>query len=201
MRSWMSTIAMFALSLGLQAEVVAQGKTLENLQAAHNGESNAKAKYEGFAAEAQTQGYLGAAALFRAAARAEGVHVDTHAAVIKKMGAVPAASIRAPLPGAIKANLEDALKGETYEQTTMYPTFIKMAKSEGNKDALQSFNYAITAEGEHARLYADALKNLEATRTAKSFQVCTVCGYTATKLAFANCPSCYNPKDRFVEVL
>jgi rubrerythrin len=192
---------MFALSLGLQAEVVSPGKTLENLQAAHNGESNAKAKYEGYAAKAQTEGYLGAAALFRAAAKAEGIHVNAHATVIKKMGALPAAEIKTPPPGATKANLEDALKGETYEQSTMYPTFIKVAKSEGNKDALQSFTYAITAEGEHARLYADALKNLAATKTAKSFHVCTVCGYTATRVAFANCPSCYNPKDRFVEVL
>ena len=196
----MSIITVFALTFGLQAKEGSRNRTLDNLQAAHNGESNAKAKYEGYAAKAQTEGYLGAAALFRAAAKAEGVHVDAHATVIRKMGAVPAPKISTPAPGTTKENLADALKGETYEQETMYPAFIKLAKAEGHKEALQSFNNAKTAEGEHARLYAEALRNIEATRPAKSFSVCTVCGYTVTKVTFGNCPSCYNPKDVFVEV-
>ena len=43
--------------------------TLENMQAAFNGESNAHAKYLAFAARADSEGYGEVASLFRAAAR------------------------------------------------------------------------------------------------------------------------------------
>ena len=46
------------------------GTTLDNLQAAFEGESNAAAKYSAYAVKADAEGYKGAAVLFRAAARA-----------------------------------------------------------------------------------------------------------------------------------
>ncbi len=49
-------------------------KTLENLQTAFNGESNANAKYLEFAKKADEEGYTKVASLFRAAARAEEIH-------------------------------------------------------------------------------------------------------------------------------
>jgi rubrerythrin len=67
--------------------------TLENLQAAFNGESNARAKYLAFAAKADEEGYAPVASLFRAAAAAEAIHAESHARVIKKMGATPVANI------------------------------------------------------------------------------------------------------------
>ena len=45
--------------------------TLDNLQAAFNGESNAHAKYLAYSKKAEEEGYLKVAALFRAAAHAE----------------------------------------------------------------------------------------------------------------------------------
>lgn len=189
-----------AMALGIAAADAPKGKTLDNLQAAFNGESNAKAKYEGYAKKAVTEGYLGAAALFQAAAKAEGIHAEAHAAVIKKLGAVPKADVKAPAPKSTKENLEDAFKGETYEKDSMYPDFIKVAKAEGNKDALRSFTYAKTAEGEHAKLYSEALKDMGAWKAGKSFWVCTICGYTVPKITFEKCPACFNPKDKYVEV-
>jgi rubrerythrin len=100
-----------------------------------------------------------------------------------------------------KENLEAAIKGETYERDTMYPEFIAAAKAEGNKDALRAFNYAKTAEAEHAKMYEQDLKDL-ANQWGKTqtYWVCTVCGYTVPKLDFDKCPSCFNPKDKYVEV-
>src|SRR5690348_12838623 len=69
-------------------------KTLENLQAAYDGESNANAKYLAFAKRADEEGYTKVASLFRAAARAEAIHINNHAKVIKQLGATPKADIK-----------------------------------------------------------------------------------------------------------
>src|SRR5512138_2292721 len=71
-------------------------KTLDNLQAAFNGESNAKARYLAFAQKAETEGYGKVASLFRAAARAEDIHANNHAEVIRKLGAKPTADVKTP---------------------------------------------------------------------------------------------------------
>ena len=60
--------------------------TVQNLMAAFEGESNAHAKYTAFADKADSEGLLGAASLFRAAARAEQIHAANHARVISILG-------------------------------------------------------------------------------------------------------------------
>jgi rubrerythrin len=180
---------------------VAATTTLDNLQTAYNGESNAHARYVAFASKADAEGYAQAAALFRAAARAEEIHAANHAVVIKKMGGTPTAKLEKPVVKSTKDNLEAAIKGETYERDIMYPEFLKEARASRNTDAIQTFNYAKTAEAEHAKLYGDALNNLDKMR-AKGvvYYVCTVCGNTTEKLDFAKCPSCFNSKDKYVAV-
>ena len=61
-------------------------RTLENLQAAFDGESNARNKYLAFAKKAGEEGYGEVASLFRAAAKAEEIHANNHAVVIRKLG-------------------------------------------------------------------------------------------------------------------
>ena len=61
--------------------------TLQNMQTAFNGESNAHLRYLAFAEQADRESYGEVASLFRAAARAEEVHASNHAEVIKGMGA------------------------------------------------------------------------------------------------------------------
>ena len=175
--------------------------TLECLQAAYDGESNAHARYVEFAKQADKEGYAGVASLFRAAARAERIHADNHAAVIKKLGAKPKAEVQKPEVKSTKENLEAALKGETYERDTMYPDFLKIAKTDKNKDAVQTFNYAAAAEAEHAKLYKQALGDLAAWKSGKKeFFVCSVCGNTLTKIDFKKCPVCFSPKERYERV-
>jgi len=53
----------------LNAAEAGSKSTLDNLQTAYNGESNAEARYEAFAAKADEEGYKSVAALFRAAAK------------------------------------------------------------------------------------------------------------------------------------
>jgi len=192
------TLILIALPIGANAAT----KTLDNLQAGLNGESNAHARYLAFAEKADQEGYGEVASLFRAAAKAEEVHAANHAAVIKMMGGTPQAKIETPVVKSTKENLEAAIKGESYERDTMYPEFLKQARVEGNRDAVQTFNYAKTAEGEHAKLYSEALNNLPKLKGSKAndYFVCMVCGYTTTKLDFSKCPSCFTHKDRYEKV-
>lgn len=177
------------------------GTTLENLQAAFNGESNAHARYLAFAQQADKEGYGKAASLFRAAAKAEEIHARNHAEVIKKLGGTPEAKIETRQVKSTKENLAAAIKGESYERDVMYPAFLKVARADRNRDAIQTFNYAKTAEAEHAKLYAEALDNLPQMKGAgQEYYVCTVCGYTTTKMDFAKCPSCFSPKHKYDKV-
>jgi rubrerythrin len=107
--------------------------TLVNLQAAYNGESNARAKYLKFAVKAQEEGFAGVASLFRAAARAEQIHAENHAKVIRQMGATPEMKIELPDVNSTALNLKHAISGEEYERDVMYPEFITEAKNSGNK--------------------------------------------------------------------
>ncbi len=176
-------------------------KTLPNLQAAYNGESNAKAKYLASARKADEEGFGAAASLFRAAARAEEVHAESHARVIRKLGAEPVAKIETPAIASTKAAIGAAIKGESYERDTMYPEFLAAARAEGQKDAVETFALAKTAEAEHAKLYEAALAELKAGKSAaKTLYVCTVCGLTTSNLDFAKCRSCFQPKDKYVAV-
>jgi rubrerythrin len=192
-------LACSALVLAVPA-VAAPSKTLDNLQAAFNGESNANAKYLEFAKKADQEGYPGAAALFRAAAKAEEFHARNHGDVIKKMGSAPRAEIRLPAVKTTAENLRAAIEGETYERDKMYPEFIAEAKAAGEKDAVRSFNYAVTAEGQHAKFYTEAAANLTAWKAAKKFAVCPVCGNTVTVVDFSKCPVCFTPGEKFIPV-
>ncbi len=192
--------ALVIVVLASGSALAAPSKTLDNLMAAYNGESNAKAKYTEFAKKADQEGVAGAAALFRAAAKAEETHAARHAEVIKKLGGVPKADIKLPEIKSTADNLKAALEGESYERDKMYPEFIAEAKASGNKDALRAFNFAVSAEGEHAKLYADAGANLAAWKTVKTFFVCPECGKTVLAVNFEKCPVCFTPGAKFVKV-
>jgi len=186
-----------AMAAGAQAAT-----TLENMQAAFTGESNAHARYVAFAAQADKESYGEVASLFRAAARAEEIHAANHAAVIKESGATPNAKINTPEVKSTRENLEAAIKGETYEKDIMYPEFLKQARADRSKAAIKSLNFAQAAEVEHAKLYSAALSGLEKLKNTKgvTYSVCPKCGFTARDPNFAKCPSCFTPKEQFEKV-
>lgn len=180
--------------------LAAPSKTLDNLMAAYNGESNARAKYLEFAKKADQEGFAGVASLFRAAAKAEETHATRHAEVIQKLGGAPKADIKLPEIKPTADNLKAALDGETYERDKMYPEFIAEARAAGNKDALRAFNFAVSAEAEHARFYGDAGANLQAWKAARTFYVCPMCGKTVVAVGFEKCPVCFTPAEKFAKI-
>ena len=82
--------------LPIKAQAAISTSTLTNLQTAFNGESNANAKYLAYAKKADEEGYNRVGRLFRAAARAEAIHAQNHAKVIRSMGAEPVTEIKLP---------------------------------------------------------------------------------------------------------
>ena len=162
------------------------GKTLENLQAAFAGESQANRKYLAYATKAEADGFSQIAKLFRAAAAAETVHAHAHLRTLKGIG--PTAD-----------NLKEAIAGETHEFKTMYPAMIEDAKMEDNKGALRSFEFANAVEKVHADLYENALANMDGLAV-DEYYVCGVCGYTCENEAPDECPVCKAKKKAFFKV-
>lgn len=163
--------------------------TLENLQSAFAGESQANRRYLFFAEKAEKEGHPQIARLFRAAAEAETVHARNH---LQVMGGI----------GSTRDNLKAAVSGENYEFTKMYPGFIEQAKSEKNAGAETSFIRANAVEKIHYNLYQKALEALEAGQKFKDepYFVCQVCGNTVAGEAPDKCPICGAPKKMFKRV-
>ncbi len=159
-------------------------KTLKNLMEAFAGESQANRKYTAFAKKAEAEGKTNAAKLFRAAADAETLHALKHFEVAGKIGSTV-------------DNLKAAVEGETYEYKDMYPDFLKDAEAEGNKAAIATFNFALKAEEVHARLYQEALENIDQTEEV-FYYLCPVCG-NIEKSVPEKCFICGVPGAKFIK--
>ncbi|AOT71725.1 rubrerythrin family protein [Geosporobacter ferrireducens] len=159
-------------------------KTLENLMAAFAGESQANRKYLAYAKKAEAEGYVNAAKLFKAAADAETLHAHKHFEVAGKLKSTV-------------DNLKDAVNGETYEFKDMYPEFLKIAQEEDNKEAVRTFEYALKAEEVHARLYEEALNNVDS-KEEVFYYLCPVCG-NIEKVVPEKCFICNVPGSKFIK--
>jgi rubrerythrin len=197
-KTWLGWAIGIVFAMGISGAFAAT--TLENLQAAYNGESNAKIRYEAFAVKADAEGYRGVASLFRAAAQAEGIHQANHAGAIEAMGGKPTNDIKAPEVKTTKENLAAALAGENHERLSMYPEFIRQAEGENNRKAVRTFKFALEAESMHAKYFEEASKNLDAWKGAKTFLVCSNCGYTTADGSIKKCPVCSYPRKKINEV-
>lgn len=151
-------------------------KTEQNLMEAFAGESQANRRYLAFAKQAEKEGHLQVARLFRAAAEAETVHAHAH---LKALGGIRSTA----------ENLEEAVSGEIHEFKEMYPAMIQAAEQDGNKAAERSFRYANEVEKIHADLYRKAMDNLGSLEEA-DYYICPVCGYTVENEPPESCPVC-----------
>ena len=161
-------------------------KTEENLKAAFAGESEARNKYTYFAKVATKEGYNYIANIFLETAENERQHAKDEFKLLKGIGDT-------------KTNLKEAIKGEHYETTKMYPTFAKEAEEEGNKEAANLFKQIAKVEAEHENRYKKLLKMVEDGTVFKRNKPirwkCAKCGYIHEgKEPPEKCPSCKHPK-------
>ena len=121
--------------------------TIKNLESALAGESMAHIKYRYFAKIAMEEGFEDVAKHFWHTADQELLHAWGHLELL----------IGKP---STKECLEKAIEGETYEFTTMYPTFKEQAAQEGHT-AVQEFQEQINESIEHAEKFKTVLEKAE----------------------------------------
>lgn len=182
-------------------------KTLENLTKAFIGESQARNRYTYYAKVAKKEGYEQVAAIFMETAEQEKVHAKRefeHIQELKeKLGedkeemVVEALSPNAY--GDTIKNLKEAIAGETYEYSEMYPEFAKTAEEEGLDNIAARFRAIAQAEVHHKERYERLLKEVEAGTVHKKQEettwVCRECGYIHKGTeAPKECPSCDHPQ-------
>ncbi|HAH33100.1 MAG TPA: rubrerythrin [Elusimicrobia bacterium] len=177
-----------------------EAATLENLQTAFNGASNAKSRYEAFAVKADAEGYAGVASLFRAMAVSEGISVVKQAKAIEALGAAAVADIKLPVVKSTNMNLKEARKNTNNDSKKMYRAFINKAVADKNDKAVMSFKGAQATQASHSKLILQALIKLGDWKAKKKFIVCQTCGYTTDDMTIKLCPECTQPREQFKEV-
>ncbi|MFJ9841616.1 ferritin family protein [Kitasatospora sp. NPDC101155] len=125
-----------------------QQQTRTNLTQAMRGEAFANASYTLFAAQAQREGRPAVADLFR---KTPAVELDEHFTQEAALSGLVSSN---------EANLTDAITGEGYESTTMYPTFAQQAKAAGDTAAADLFTEIAKDEAAHQAAYQAALTKL-----------------------------------------
>jgi len=181
---------------GEEMEMVTTNLTLVNLMKAFAGESQARNRYEYFAKVAQKEGYRDIADHFQRAADNEKGHAKLELALHNRMTTDSDNSF-----GDTKANLQEAIDGESYENITMYPDFAQIAKDEGYAEASKLFKGIGKIEIEHENMFQRLLDRLEAnaefvSKNEEEAWICEVCGHVHYgKKALKVCPVCKHPQE------
>ncbi|MDD2799410.1 MAG: rubrerythrin family protein [Bacteroidales bacterium] len=181
----------------------AKALNYQNMQDAFKGETTASAKYAEYSKKAESEGYHEIALLFKAASTSEKIHANNHKAVLEGDGqTVPEIKPEFTV-NSTKENLADAIKGEGYEISTMYPDFLKNANIAGNQLSLVSLNYAYKTEQKHKPLYEKALAAIENNTVkslAKVFYICPTCGNTYDGSAPKRCGISMTSSEKFIKI-
>lgn len=164
-------------------------KTEENLKAAFAGESQARNKYTYYAKVAKKEGFHYIARIFEETADNESRHAKDEFAMLGGIGDTA-------------ANLKDAMDGEHYETTSMYPEFAKQAKEDGHSKAAVLFKMIAKVEEHHRARYEKLLARINDgtvyKRETKIKWKCSVCGFIHEGTEPPkNCPCCDHPHNHF----
>ena len=164
-------------------------KTEENAKKAFAGESQARNKYDYFAKAAKKEGFLYIAKIFEETAENEKQHAKDEFRIMSKIGST-------------EENLKEAIKGENYEHTEMYPQMQKDAEEEGNHEAAKLFKEIAEVEEQHERRFKKLLKMVEEGKVFEREKPirwkCGKCGYIHVGTTPPEaCPSCKHPKEYY----
>ncbi len=185
-------------------------KTIENLTKAFIGESQARNRYTIYARIAQKEGFEQIAGIFLLTAENEREHGKWMFKLINELNkkrdkVLNEINVEATAPttlGNTAENLRAAIKGEHYENVTMYPEFAEVAEKEGLPEIAKRLRAIAKAEEHHEERYNKILKELEENtifkKDKKVYWVCRKCGYIHEgEEPPEKCPSCSHPKSYF----
>jgi rubrerythrin len=164
-------------------------QTEENLLAGFIGESQARNKYNFFAKVARKEGYNYIAKIFEETAENERQHAKDQFKLLKGIGDTA-------------ANLLEAMEGEEYETSDMYPRFAREAEEEGNAKAANLFKQIAKVEAQHRDRYKKLLEMVKAGTVYKRETAirwkCDKCGYIHEGTEPPpKCPACAHPTEYF----
>lgn len=174
-------------------------KTEANLRNAFAGESRARASYGLFAAKAKEEGHKDAALYFETTSANEQEHANIW---LRFLGGDSSSAAKAGeniAVGATKDNLQKAIDGETFENSNMYPGFVRDAREEGFDAIAKLFDQVSEIEKTHAEHFKRLLDRLASTAAKhapvalKDTWKCGKCGNIASaQSAPGKCEVCGN---------
>jgi len=184
--------------------------TIKNLAQAFIGESQARNRYTIYAKTAKKEGYEQIADIFLQTAENEREHAKWLYRLIdelKKKGGEEVGDImvESTVPmvlGNTIDNLKEAIAGENYENTEMYPGFASMAEKEGFPEIAARLRAIAVAEKHHEERYKKLLEQVENQtvfkKEKKVYWVCRKCGYVYEgNEPPERCPACNHPKNYY----
>ena len=100
-------------------------------------------------------------------------------------------------------NMKDAMMGESYEYSEMYPEFARIAREEGFEDIAEAFENVGVIEGTHRDKFYEMLNNIKQEKLFKDndfhYWKCKNCGHIIyDKEAPLICPVCAHSQKYFV---
>ncbi|WP_428023902.1 ferritin family protein [Arcobacter sp.] len=178
---------------GQEMQCITTDLTSVVLMKAFAGESMARNKYEYFAKVAQKEGYRDIAEHFQRAANNEKMHAKLELKAYNVLNYDKEF-------GNTSENLQYAIDGESYENTTMYPDFAKIAAEEGHKDISRMLDMIGKIEIEHENMYKSLKERLDSGAEHVSEEeeewICEICGHVHRgKKALKVCPVCKHPQE------
>jgi len=177
-------------------------QTEKNLMKAFAGESQARNRYTYFSGQARKDGFIQIAQVFEETANQEKEHAKRffsflEGGIVEISASFPANTISSTLE-----NLIEAVGGEKFEYSVLYPEFAKVAREEGFEAVAKAFEFIGVAEKQHEKRYRELAKNIELELVFKKEEDaswrCINCGYLHQgKEAPVACPACVHPKAYF----
>ncbi len=180
-------------------------QTEKNIFTAFVGESQARNRYDFFAAAAKKEGFVQIGDIFTETALQEKEHAKRLFKFLEGDEVDLAATFSVGIIAGVEANLRAAAAGEHHEHTEMYPSFANVADSEGFSEIATVMRNIAIAEAYHEERFLGFAKNVRDGRVFAREQPviwrcrncgCLVRGDHAPEL----CPACAHPTAHF-EVL
>ena len=175
-------------------------QTKTNLARAFAGECQAGARYQFIAQKAMQEDMKNIQMLFKTLAKNEMAHAKVFFDLISKHGKNEEKNIeiKAGYPfenGELLELIKAASNNEKSENTTIYPSFAKIAEDEGFKDVAEKFKLVALVENDHFMILDDLYNRLKSHALYKNSSPydwqCGHCGHThQAKESFKNCPLC-----------
>ncbi len=181
-------------------------KTLNNLIKAYVGETLARNKYTLFSKIAKKEGFEYISKIFLITAENELEHAKWFLKMAESLNK-DKIDININLSFSLKTKntleaLKEAIEGEKFEYTNLYPKFAQIAREEGFEEIAKRIDAIAFAENHHKerfeKLYDLLKENKFFKRDKKIKWVCLKCGYVhESEEAPQVCPSCSHPQGYF----